>query len=174
MRICAYNPNTIKCNNLLTQSVVIFSHFVLQDEKLWFPSSVKFRIKADKSVNPKAKDTPSNISEVINNETCFNNGYQVTLRNGNSISVGFRYYLKCLRARRAKTSVGTKTDRNTSLSQSNCDQCQFSVPVYFDTEHNLWFVKKNCNTCFQHNGHFHEKREHMKLGVTAVSEGECF
>ena len=121
----------------------------------------------------------SNIGEYINRHVTLDQGYKVLVRryratnqkkltktNANA-TIG----LRCWRGRKSESTKGAnKTESNTKLSQEDDDVCDWFIPAYYDAEDDVVYFKQHCNACFEHNGHPHIKREHMKLGASDIPE----
>lgn len=121
----------------------------------------------------------SNIGEYINRHVTLDQGYKVLVRryratnqkkltktNANA-TIG----LRCWRGRKSESTKGAnKTESNTKLSQEDDDVCDWFIPAYYDAEDDVVYFKQHCNACFEHKGHPHIKREHMKLGASDIPE----
>lgn len=146
MRTCVYN---ILCTSHV---YVHFSHDTLQDDRLWFSSAV-------------VRHPKNNLSDTVNNDTAFDNGYKTVLHKYDNT----RWHLRCFRSQctrnRARNSeLKTQSKRTSDKSEL----CNFYLPVHYCTDRHLFFVRKNGGCNFTHNGHFFQDREIMLMGIKQI------
>ena len=116
------------------------------------------------------KTIRGNIATYLNNNVVRNDGYVVTVGNTQKISCGKRMDIVCTQARKASVGSGTKNQTQTSLSQTEEANCSVTWPVYYDEEKRLLFLKRHCTFNFEHSGHLHLEREHMKVGASEIPD----
>ena len=135
---------------------VIFSFIVhlfhLQDQRLWFPSTVTCQ--------------PTNtLSETVNQATTFANGYYTILQTYSNV----RWHLRCFRGKKCALRVRTSNHSTQSKrARDKSELCNFYIPVSYCTDRKLFYIRKNGGCNFTHNGHFRLDQEMMKLGIKSI------
>ena len=136
---------------------------------MWFSPEVQPFVKSDGT----QKGIKSNIATYINNTVAHNDGYEVTVKKSDKTSFGRRLTLICTQGRTANIGKGNVNQTQTGLSQSddtNRITCGAHWPMYYDDNEKLCFVKKHCSVNFEHSGHVHTERQHMKIGASDIPD----
>ena len=117
VNMCIYALNLLLYDTYtMCQYVHVCTHpsLFLQDDKVWFSSEAKAKIKADKVTNITnlgSKDIPSNLGPYINNTVARNNGYSIMIRRSQAVKCGFRRGIKCVRDRTASDGLSSQVIR---------------------------------------------------------------
>lgn len=119
----------------------------------------------------KKKKVPSNLCTVINNESCLDNGYSLTVGERRKIVGGSNIILKCKgrsRAFRNRNKGKLVNPKNHKSPETKEECCQFKLAVGYDESLERFYVRQNSGCSFEHNDHAPVERKLNQVGVREV------
>lgn len=141
-------------------STLLFLHSTHQDVKLFFGPEVYDSHKVTDG-GGKEKRVSTNIANIINNASCFDNGYTLAVkgRDGRKGKTTIKLTLRCAgRGKHTSSYVSKAKESSTRKSHtmapnSKEDECPFEIPVYYDTVLKRFYVRQNSGCNFTHHQH---------------------
>ena len=96
------------------------------------------------------------LASELNKISCTEGGYNV-VSSGKHNNVS---RIRCSRGLKARNTRALKNTTQTTRATSVEDCCQFRIPINYDVDADRFFIRRNCNACFTHNGHIRIDPEH--------------
>ena len=141
---------------------------ILQDEKLYFTPEA-FDTHTITNDQGKTVKVTSNIHNIINNDTCFDNGYSLIIYNRQSWTHGSKIFLRCeKRSLDSRVSRAKKQKTHTKCASAKADRCKFQLTVYYDKRIQRFFIRKNSTAHFEHHMHPPVERELRTVAANQV------
>lgn len=117
----------------------------------------------------------SNLSNYINNKSCFDEGYTLSIAKSDPTKDGRKVRLMCKGLHEVSTvSRGTKRKKtpNTKGAKKVEHCCKFCIPIYYCSKVKRWYFRKNSGAHFTHNDHGPTPRKLTRVGARNVPKAD--
>ena len=117
----------------------------------------------------------SNLSNYINNKSCFDEGYTISIAKSDTTKDGRKVRLMCKGLHEVSSvSRGTKRKKtpNTKGAKKVEHCCKFCIPIYYCSKVKRWYFRKNSGAHFTHNDHGPTPRKLTRVGARNVPKAD--
>ena len=90
---------------------------------------------------------------MLNHESCLKNGYSLVSAGTGGRGNNKRYYLRCEKHRKARQSKAVRNRTHSTKPIGDEQTCKMYIGVYFDEDHQEFYIRQNGGHSLSHCGH---------------------